>query len=180
MTTRRTHKTWLAGALLATLAFALVLATPEPSSARVICQKADRQIDSITKKRARAAIQCLVNKNRSAKNLRSQSQLIEAGQGHSKYMRNHGCFSHQCYGEASLDTRIRRTGYLNGARSYGYGEVIATNSRNRSPRDFVRQWMNSSSHRSALRDSRFEHLGIGVGIKGRRAYITGDLGRRSG
>lgn len=169
---------WIAAAALGALM--LVFSAADPGIAEAGCKKADAQSDQISKKRARSAVKCLMNKERNAANLESNGQLKEAAQRHTEYMRSRNCFSHLCPGEASLDSRIRRTGYLNGVSSFRYGEVIALNSNNASPRDIVRQWMNSPPHRALITSGLFEHLGVGVSAKNGRSYYTAVFGARSG
>lgn len=169
---------WMVATALAALM--LIFSAADPGVASAGCKKADAQSDQISKKRARSAVKCLINKERNASNLKSNGQLKDAAQGHTGYMRSHNCFSHLCSGEASLESRIRRTGYLNGVNGYGFGEVIALNSDNASPRDIVRQWMNSPPHRALITSGQFEHVGVGVSAKNGRAYYTAVLGARSG
>ncbi|HEY8466268.1 MAG TPA: CAP domain-containing protein [Solirubrobacterales bacterium] len=173
---RQTLTLVVAAVLIAALPAAVA---PESAQARS-CKGANTASKKLTKKKARAAIQCLVNKNRSAKNLRPNKNLQQAAQAHTRYMRKHNCFSHQCPGEPSLEGRVRRTGYLRGARSFALGEVIAHNRSRATPRDIVRQWMRSSSHRATLRNSTYRHLGVGVSVRNGRAFYTVVVGKKSG
>ncbi len=100
-------------------------------------------------------------------------------------MQGHDCFSHQCPREPDLESRLRRSGYLNGAGSYGIGENIAWGGGDRgSPRGIVRSWMRSSGHRANILDRDFEHIGVGVvwgSPSNRRAdagLYTADFGYR--
>ena len=53
-------------------------------------------------------------------------RLDRAAQRHTRYMRKHGCFSHQCKGERSLERRLRRVHYLTKhLKEWSYGENIA-------------------------------------------------------
>lgn len=151
-----------------------------PSEAKAGCKGAQKQTQNIAKKRARAAVQCLFNKERRGQNVKSNGQLKRAAQSHSAYMRKRNCLSHQCPGEASLGQRVARTGYLRGASSWAYGEVIARYSPRVSPATVVRQWMSSSSHRPIILDRRYEHVGVGLSTKNGRSFYTAVLGARSG
>ena len=160
-------------------AVALVATAGSPAVADAACANAKARADQLRNKEIRAALRCIINKQRSP-NLQPKDQLREAAQDHTGYMRDASCVSHQCSGEPSLYERIRRTGYFNGASRYSYGEVIATNRDEASPREIVRQWMNSSGHRAQLMSKGFEHLGVGVNVGRRSGLYTIVLGSRSG
>jgi uncharacterized protein YkwD len=128
----------------------------------------------------RDAVKCLINEERAAKNLRLSGALNEAAQRHSRYMYRHGCFSHQCAGEADTTSRIRLAGYMAGAGSYRVGEVIALNRDTASPREVVRQWKNSPGHRSQILSSGYKHIGVGVVARKGKAFYTVTLGWKSG
>lgn len=166
-------------AAVAALAFAIFAAGPGAAVAEAKCSKANAPAKKLRKKEIRAALRCVVNKER-GRNLSPKDQLHEAAQDHTGRMRRSGCLSHQCPGEPSLYERIRRTGYFNGASSYSYGEVIARAGAGASPRDIVRLWMGSSSHRATLMNSGFEHLGVGSSVKGGKGIYTIVVGSRSG
>jgi uncharacterized protein YkwD len=94
-------------------------------------------------------------------------------------------FSHESPGGSDLADRVRRTGYLDGARSWALGENIAWGSGSRAtPASIVGVWMNSSGHRDNILDRGFEHIGIGVArgapvpdVSDGATYTT-DFGRR--
>ena len=171
--------------VLATALAALVFATGSSSAeARGSgCGKtgvASKRSDRVRVMDIRAAVKCLINEERTANNLRLSGALNEAAQRHSRYMYRHGCFSHQCAGEADSTSRIRAAGYMSGARSYRVGEVIALNRDTASPREVVRQWKNSSSHRSQILSSGYKHMGVGVVARKGKAFYTVTLGWKSG
>jgi|HigsolmetaAR201D_1030396.scaffolds.fasta_scaffold07267_3 Uncharacterized protein with SCP/PR1 domains len=171
---RQTLTIAIAAALIAALPAATA---PQDAQARS-CKNANTASKRLSKKEARKAIQCLVNKKRSAKNLRPNKNLQQAAQGHTRYMRKHNCFAHQCPGEGSLEARVRRTGYMKGARSYALGEVIAKNVARATPRDILKQWMNSPPHRQTLLNGTYRHLGVGVSVRNGRALYTVVVGRK--
>jgi hypothetical protein len=71
-----------------------------------------------------------------------------AAQDHTNHMVEKGCFSHECPGEGGMSSRVKRTGYLNGAQAWGLGENIAAGEGERgSPAEMVAAWMNSPPHR---------------------------------
>jgi uncharacterized protein YkwD len=72
-------------------------------------------------------------------------------------------FSHDTLGGGSFVDRIRRTGYLSGARSWMVGENLAWGSQHNSrPSTIMRLWMNSPGHRANILNASFREIGIGV------------------
>jgi uncharacterized protein YkwD len=165
-------------------ALLLVAMSPAQSEARGGgCGKtgvASKRSDRIALPRARDAVKCLINDERSARNLRLNRRLGEAAQKHTRRMYRQGCFSHQCSGEPGTTDRIRRAGYMRGASSYRVGEVIALNSDRASPREVVRQWKRSAGHRVQILSSGYEHIGVGMIARKGRAFYTVTLGAKSG
>ena len=135
----------VAALALATLAFSgAVPARAEGSSA---CKKwGTTSPDRLSNGQARKAVLCLINKQRSRAGLGKldrHRKLQRAAQRHNSHMHGTGCFSHQCPGEASLDRRLKSSGYLSGGLSrWAYGENIAWGEAGYStPRAMVRAWM---------------------------------------
>ena len=141
---------------------------------------ASKRSDRVALPNARSAVRCLINDERKAKSLRLNRSLNEAAQKHSRRMFEQRCFAHQCPGEASTVSRIKRAGYMRGASSYRVGEVIALNSDRASPRQVVRQWKRSAGHRVQIMSSSYEHIGVGMVAKRGKAYYTVTLGAKSG
>ena len=162
----------------------LLLAGDVPTGeARGGCGKtgvASKRSDRVALPRARDAVRCLINDERSARSLKLQRDLNQAAQRHSRYMFSHACFSHQCSGEASTESRIRKAGYMSGASSWRIGEVIALNRDTASPREVVRQWKRSPGHRVQIMSSSYEHIGVGMVARKGKAFYTVTLGARSG
>jgi uncharacterized protein YkwD len=171
-------------AIAAGLACIVLLLGSAPSAeARSGCGKtgvASKRSDRIALPKARSAVRCLINDARHSRSLKLKRSLNKAAQKHSRRMFEQRCFSHQCPGEPSTATRIRKAGYMRGASSYRIGEVIALNSDRATPRQVVRQWKNSPGHRAQIMSSGYEHIGVGVVAKKGRAYYTVTLGARSG
>ncbi|MDQ3729151.1 MAG: CAP domain-containing protein [Actinomycetota bacterium] len=173
-----THTTKLVFGPLACLVAVLALGAGVPASAQAGCAKSGEPVRSISKKNARAAIGCLFNKERTAANVKRNGDVETAAQRHSGVMASKYCYSHQCPGEPDLKERIARTGYLRGASGFELGEVIHRLVDNASPRQIVREWMNSPPHGDAIRKSSYDHVGIGISIRGGLVFATGDLARR--
>src|SRR5919201_487003 len=128
---------------------------------------------------------CLINhlrRRHGLRPLRSNRKLRHAAQGHSSDMVRRDYFSHDSPGGGSIQTRIGRSGYLAGAHSYLFGEVIGGGtSRGGSPKAVAIAWMHSPPHRAAILTGRFHDLGVGVahgfpGQGGRGATFTVDFG----
>jgi uncharacterized protein YkwD len=154
------------------------------------CRWADKGPGHVSTKHARHAVVCAINKQRrkhGSHGLDTKRALRKAGKRHSKYMKSHRCFSHQCPGEADLVGRINRTSYLPCNCTWRVGETIAWGARGRgTPHAIVRAWMHSSAHRHILLDRGLKQVGIGLvwgspsNPGARAATYTADFGFKSG
>ena len=112
---------------------------------------------------------CLLNQTRRAhglRRLRGNARLLKAAERHSRSMVGRGYFSHDDPGGASPLDRVRRTGYLRGARAFACGENIGYGQDPTStPRSMMRAWMASTPHRANILTGRFREVGIG-GVQG--------------
>jgi uncharacterized protein YkwD len=115
----------------------------------------------------RAAVLCLVNRERAAhgeRALQGNGQLEQAAQRHSESMALDGYFEHVGpSGDTPLD-RMRAAGYIYSSRiGYEVGENIAWGSGSlATPRAIVTAWMASPEHRANILDTRFRDSAIGV------------------
>jgi uncharacterized protein YkwD len=170
---------------LAVLA-ATLLAAPGAAAART-CESAGA---IPAKKAQRAAVRatlCKLNVARERhglKPLKLNKRLSTAARRHARDMVRRDYFSHDSPEGATFVDRIRRSGYLRGARSWTVGENLAWGARKRStPRAITRMWMNSAGHRANILNPSFRDIGIGValgapGATGRAATYTTDFGSR--
>ncbi len=72
-------------------------------------------------------------------------------------------FSHTSLDGSSFVDRIRRAGYLRGARGWALGENIAWGSGGlASPRAIGRAWMQSPGHRANILSASYRELGVGI------------------
>jgi uncharacterized protein YkwD len=181
------------GALIAlSLSLALFAPSPLPGATDVAwaCDHIHVKPERASVRVARRATICLINSARHRNGrprINNQSEVGLASRRHTDYMRSHHCFSHQCYGEASLLGRVSNAGYTGGARSYRCGEVLAWGShRGGTPKATVRKWLHSSSHRPIILSGDFEHIGVGVvwaspyDSKAAAGTYTADVCERSG
>jgi uncharacterized protein YkwD len=174
----------LLGAMLA-FAFQASAATERAAAGSACKRYGDHGPSNLTPKHARMAVVCLINRKRHQNgrgHLHRSERLSHAATRHSRRMKNSGCFSHQCPGEASLYTRLRSSGYLSGGLSrWAYGENIGWGDGWRgTPKHIVNAWMDSSSHRSTILSGTFRDVGVGFAHRGSRGYYTADFGMRAG
>jgi uncharacterized protein YkwD len=154
--------------IVAMLALAASPATPGASASA--CKKwGDSHPTDVRTGQAREAILCLVNKERDKAGLGDldlDKRLQKAAQRHNDQMDGTGCFEHECGGEAGLDARLERVGYLVGGLSkWAYGENIAWGMDDRgTPESIVDAWMHSSGHRANILSSSFREIGVGFSV----------------
>lgn len=183
----------LVAASFAVLAL-LLAAGPAAQSASAAgpCNKwGNKESTEITVGHARKAVLCLLNRERHSRGMSKldrDKKLQRASQRHNDYMQNHRCFSHQCSGEAALPGRLQNAGWLTGGiNAWACGENIAWGSGNLgTPRNIVKQWMNSSGHRANILSGRFDEIGIGyskgtiTNKSANGAVMTTDFGWKTG
>jgi uncharacterized protein YkwD len=172
-----------AAGMVAALAV-LLMSAPSASAA---CSGANASASQVSNRTLVRATLCVLNAERARRDLgplRLNRKLSAAGRGHSLAMARDKFFSHDSLGGATFVDRIRRTGYLTGARSWYVGENIAYGSGSRSsPRSIGTAWMNSPPHRANILSKSFREIGIGLALgtpvgSGGATYTT-DFGQRS-
>jgi uncharacterized protein YkwD len=174
-------------AAVAAAALAVFLVAVPSASAAGACTAANASASQASKRALVRATLCVLNAERGRHNLRRlrlNSRLSDAARGHSRAMARKRFFSHTSLSGASFVDRIRRAGYLSGARSWAVGENIAYGSGSRStPRSIARAWMNSPPHRANILSSSYRSIGIGIAsgtpVGRRGGTYTTDFGRRS-
>ena len=130
------------------------------------CENVTARAGQVPESALAASTVCLLNVERSQRGLRAlrvNGRLSAAAQQHTGDMVRRRYFSHTSRSGSGMGDRIRRQGYLSGARSWMIGENLAWGSGERStPRSIVRAWMNSPGHRRNILTGRFREIGIGV------------------
>ena len=168
------------------VALALVLVAAPAASAAGACSAANASIATASKRTLVRATLCQLNVDRARQGLRPlrlNRRLSVAARRHSRAMARRHFFSHNSLNGSSFLDRIRRTGYLRGARSWTVGENIAYGSgRLSTPRAIGRAWMNSAGHRANILSRSFHAIGIVIAAgtpsgRGGATYTT-DFGRR--
>ncbi len=74
-------------------------------------------------------------------------------------------FSHVSASGEDFVSRIKRAGYLRGARAWTVGENLAWGSGSLgSPAEIVRGWMQSPPHKANILNGRFREVGVGIAL----------------
>jgi len=171
---------------LATALTLLAVVAPAASAADG-CDGSRVSVSQASKRVLVRATLCLLNGERARRHLDPlilNRRLSAAARGHSRAMVEQRFFSHTSLDGSSFVDRIRRSGYLEGARGWSVGENIAYGSgRLSTPRAIGRAWMNRPGHRANILSTSYQSIGIGIagGTPGGDAggTYTTDFGRRS-
>lgn len=105
--------------------------------------------------------------------LTSNYSLYKAAYRHNNRMMTANKLSHQLPGESSLGVRVTNAGYTGWralAENLAYGASTAYG--------IYKLWINSSPHRANIENCRYKDVGIAVGFKNGRPWVTADFGRR--
>ena len=153
-------------ALLLALVAVCAVAVPSAAMAGSACQAAGATPATTGKRAIVRATLCTINSERGRHGLaplRLNRRLSAAAAAHAGDMNARNYFSHDSLDGGSFVDRIRRAGYLSGARSWTVGENLAWGSRGRAaPQMITQSWMNSPGHRANILNSAFREIGIGV------------------
>jgi uncharacterized protein YkwD len=117
--------------------------------------------------RVRAAVLCLVNRERTRRGespLVTDTRLQQAAQAHTQSMASENYFEHIGPGGETPLSRMRATGYISSPRmGYEVGENIGWGTLwEGSPQAVVAAWMASPPHRANILDPRFRNTGVGA------------------
>jgi uncharacterized protein YkwD len=170
------------GVVIGLLATAAVATGAAPAAAA--CRGAAAHPAGARLSTENSATLCLLNAERRKHGLaplKENARLDRASVGHSRDMVRRKYFEH-----GDFAARIKASGYLSGAVSYGIGENIAWGGGSYStPRSVVSMWMHSPGHRANILSRRFKDIGIGIargapenGQHDAATYTT-DFGARS-
>ncbi|UJA19777.1 CAP domain-containing protein [Thermoleophilia bacterium SCSIO 60948] len=125
------------------------------------CAGANKPVRRLGSQKAERALACRVRAERTARE-RSPGEidaLLEAAaDAHARRMLERDCFSHRCPGEADLEGRLRKAGYLDGASDWEFAENIGCAT---TADAMVRAWLRDRSSRRNLLGPEFEDIGIG-------------------
>jgi uncharacterized protein YkwD len=145
---------------------AVAAAAPIPAVAAQACVAGNATPATASNRTMVRATLCVLNAERAEaglKRFRLNKRLSKAARRHAADMARRNYFSHTSLGGASFVDRIRRTGYLSGARYWTVAENLAWATRRRSaPRGIADMWMNSLGHRANILSPSFREIGIGI------------------
>ncbi len=176
---------------LAFLALVALSSAGAPAASAASCRHAKASPKAISTRHAKHAVICLLNRRRHSaglSRLHVSNDLNQAARRHSRHMESSGCFDHDCPGEPTVESRLRRSHYLvSGLTRWMYGENIAWGGDRRgSPANIVDAWMHSPDHRANILNPAFDDLGVGVtwgtpgNPHGDGGIYTTDFGMRQG
>ncbi|CAN5558615.1 hypothetical protein BH10ACT11_BH10ACT11_06830 [soil metagenome] len=114
------------------------------------------------KKKVRNGVECLIAKARTKAHrhsLKKDGSVRGVSKAHAKTMVKTNCFRHVCTGEGSIQTRLKESGYLDGVRTYGFGEDTGCA---KTPKAMVTAWLESGYHRKNLLGRKFRDIGTGI------------------
>lgn len=168
-------------ATLSLTALALAASAAPAAGARGCGAAADRPA-SATVASERATL-CLLNHERRANGLRrlsANSDLRLAGARHARDMVERKYFAHTAPGGTSFVARIKRTDYIPSRASFSLGENLAWGvGADSTPRQIVRQWMDSPGHRVNILERSYRQIGVAIvrgvpiaGVDGGATYAT--------
>jgi uncharacterized protein YkwD len=147
---------------------ALLATAPAAMGGVRACEAAGARPSNVAKRTVVRATLCTINAQRDRYGLRPlklNRRLSKAARGHARDMVRRDYFAHDSLGGGTFLDRIRRSGYLRGARSWSVGENLAWGSHARSaPRAITDMWMNSPGHRANILSSSFREVGIGLAL----------------
>jgi uncharacterized protein YkwD len=146
---------------------ALTAAVGVPSVAGAAgCSGADRSPSALGQAATVHVTLCLLNRERRAhglRKLRADAKLRRAAHGHAGDMVAKHYFDHTSKSGASFVTRIKRTGWTRSRRSWTVGENLGYGTGSyATPRQMVKNWMNSAGHRANILARQFKMIGVGV------------------
>lgn len=149
--------------LLTVGVFIALAAAPGTTVALAACPHANARPHTTSLANLRTAMRCLVNKKRAKHNLhklKDNARLARTAKGHTRVMLNKDCFKHRCPGEPGLRKRMKRSGYLKGAKAYYYAEDLGFA---RTPKRMIGHLMRDPYNRGNILNGDFRDIGVGVG-----------------
>ncbi len=163
----RSTRVKVAAAAMAMAVSAGLLAVPAPAPAQSEnCAGADATPQSTTLEALSESMRCLLNAERAEKGMRPLSRsnkILRAANVHAKDMVKRHFVSHIGSDGSTPLSRLRRTGFLKGAKFFAVGEDLAWGEKFQvTPANVVKAWVNSPVHRRNIFDKRFNRVGVGI------------------
>jgi len=144
---------------VAALIVAFALAGADRASAGTMCEDADATETEATEKELQKALVCLIAEERKARDkhrLDPNGKLNDVAAKHNRRMVEENCWKHRCAGEPGLSRRLKRSGYLDGAERWSYGQNFGCGA---TPQAVMNAWMNNEFTRRNIRDGGFRDIG---------------------
>ncbi len=170
-----TQRAW--GSLLVGVLFLAVSAMPGSASAQTSTTTISSGSTAVGSTATyRDEITRLINQRRmrlGCSPLVANYPLFNAAFKHNNRMMTANSLSHQLPGESSLGVRITAAGYTGWRRlaeNLAFGATSASG--------IYTLWMNSAPHRANIDNCIYRDLGLAVGFKNGRPWVTADFGRR--
>lgn len=153
------------GGAIALLALGLIVAlgAAPGTAAAAGCPHANARPHTTSLSNLRTAMRCLVNKKRAQHNLhklKDNAKLARAAKKHTGVMLAKDCFKHHCPGEPGLRKRMKRSGYLQGAKAYYFAEDLGFD---RTPKRMIGRLMGDPYNRHNILNGDFRDIGVGAG-----------------
>jgi uncharacterized protein YkwD len=150
------------------------------------CAHGGNRVGEVSTARLNRGVACVLSKARARRGLpplRGHAALAAAAARHGRDMVAKRYFSHLSRDGGQPADRIRRAGYLRGARFWGIGEVMVFSTRSFTPQGAVRAWLRSPPHRRVVLTAAFRHVGVAIvrgspTRRGKGATCVANLGRR--
>jgi uncharacterized protein YkwD len=137
-------------------------------SATAACASAQVEVVAETIAKAADATLCLLNRERSARNLKplkNNSKLTRAAIAHSRNMVEQRFFEHESPDGRTPFERMLATEYVPKGATWTLGENIGWGTMTLAqPAALVKAWMDSPGHRQNILNGRFREIGIGIAI----------------
>lgn len=180
---------WTRGLLVQALILcAAAAASSSPAAAaEPRCAHASATPSHLSSTAAARTLLCLIDgvrREHGLRTVRANGRLALAARRHARDMASRDFFAHVSPGGATVESRVKRAGYLGGVREWWLGEALAWGqARAGAPRAILRGLLASPPHRAILLDPSYRDLGVGVAKgtprgAGRGALtVTLDFGR---
>jgi uncharacterized protein YkwD len=136
------------------------------AAAKASCAHASAVPAHISTADATHTLQCLINSVRvrhGLKPVRANARLGAAARRHAGDMARHDFFAHVSPKGTTMQSRVKRSGYLKRVHEWWLGEALAWGkARAGAPQAILRGLLDSPPHRAILLDPGFRDLGVGV------------------
>lgn len=155
------------------LAFTVVLpaatrAAEPAKTSTAACASATVEVVAETIRKAADATLCLLNRERSARNLKPlklNPKLSRVARAHSRDMVTKRFFEHESRDGRTPFQRMLATDYVPKGAAWALGENIGWGTMTLAqPAAVVKAWMKSPGHRQNILNGRFREIGIGIEI----------------